>query len=117
MSTASVPVAAGTLVRRKPPWAVRRRRFLVSVADHSLLIVVAVMFLLPFAFIVLTSLMTNEQALSSHLWPHPFRWQNYIDVFREAPIWRWAITTFIYSFLATLGVHCSSIPVAYALSR
>ena len=80
-------------------------------------IVVGIMFLLPFAFIALTSLMTNEQALSSHLWPSPFRWGNYIDVFREAPIWRWAINTFIYSFLATLGVLCSSIPVAYALSR
>ena len=75
------------------------------------------MFLLPFAFIVLTSLMTNEQALSSHLWPSPFRWENYVDVFREAPIWRWAINTFIYSVLATLGVLCTSIPVAYALSR
>ena len=117
MSTASVPVAAGTLVRRKPPWAVRRKRILVAVADHSLLIVVAIMFLAPFIFIVLTSLMTNEQALSSHLWPSPFRWGNYIDVFREAPIWRWAINTFIYSVLATLGVLCSSIPVAYALSR
>jgi multiple sugar transport system permease protein len=119
VSTASVPVTAATtpLVRRKPPWAVRRRRFLVAVADHSLLIVVAVMFLLPFAFIVLTSLMTNEQALSAHLWPHPFRWQNYVDVFHQAPIWRWALNTFLYSFLATLGVLCSSIPVAYALSR
>jgi multiple sugar transport system permease protein len=118
VSTASVPVpAAGTLVRRKPPWAVRRRRFLVAVADHSLLIVVAIMFLAPFAFIVLTSLMTNEQALSAHLWPHPFRWQNYADVFHQAPILRWALNTFTYSVLATLGVLCSSIPVAYAPSR
>ena len=117
MSTASVRVPAGTLVRRKRPWAVRRRRFLVAVANHSLLIAAAAIFLMPFAFIVLTSLMTNEQALSSHLWPSPFRWRNYIDVFHEAPIWRWAINTFIYSFAATLGVLCSSIPVAYALSR
>ena len=93
MSTASVPVGAATLVRRKPPLAVRRKRLLVAVADHSLLIVVAVMFLAPFIFIVLTSLMTNEQALSSHLWPSPFRWQNYVDVFRQAPIWRWAANT------------------------
>jgi multiple sugar transport system permease protein len=89
----------------------------VAVADHSLLIAVAIMFLAPFGFIALTSLMTNEQALSSHLWPSPFRWHNYIDVFRQAPIWRWAINTFMYSVLATLGVLCSSIPVAYALSR
>ena len=112
----SVAVAQ-PFARRKVPAAVRRKRFLVAVANHSLAIAVAVIFLAPFAFIVLTSLMTNEQALSSHLWPSPFRWHNYIDVFREAPIWRWAINTFLYSVLATVGVLVSSIPVAYALSR
>ena len=54
--------------------------------------------------------MTNDQALSSKLWPHPFRWENYVDVFHEAPIWRWALNTFIYSFLATLGVLCLEHP-------
>ena len=61
--------------------------------------------------------MTNGQALSSHLWPNPFRWQNFVDVFHQAPIWRWALNTMIYAVLATLGVLVSSIPVAYALSR
>jgi multiple sugar transport system permease protein len=116
VSTASVPVSA-TLVRRKPPWAIRRKRFLLAVANHSLLIVVGVMFLAPFVFITLTALMTNEQALSEHLWPRPFRWQNFVDVFHQAPIWRWALNTMIYSCLATLGLLLSSIPVAYALSR
>ena len=110
-------VASAPLVRRRPPAAVRRRRVLVSVANHSLLIVVAAMFLAPFVFIVLTSLMTNTQALSSDLWPHPFRWSNFVDVFRQAPIWRWALNTLMYSGLATLGLLISSIPVAYALSR
>jgi multiple sugar transport system permease protein len=105
------------LVRRRPPAAVRRRRLLLSVANHSLLIVVAVMFLAPFVFMLLTALMSNSQALSSDLWPHPFRWSNFVDVFRQAPIWRWALNTLIYSGLATLGLLVSSIPVAYALSR
>ena len=117
MSSASLPLAAGSLVRRKPPWAVRRRRLLLAVANHSLLVVAALMFLSPFFFIVLTSLMTNSQALSSDLWPHPFRWQNFVDVFHQAPIWRWALNTMIYACLATLGVLVSSVPVAYALSR
>ncbi|HEY6069702.1 MAG TPA: carbohydrate ABC transporter permease [Gaiellaceae bacterium] len=116
MSTASVPVT-GTVVRRRPPASVRRRRFLMAVADHSLLIVAGIIFLLPFAFIALTALMTNDQALSSHLWPRPFRWQNFVDVFHQAPIWHWALNTMIYSCLATLGVVLSSVPVAYALSR
>jgi multiple sugar transport system permease protein len=116
MTTASVPLSAG-LVRRKPPIAVRRKRFLLSVANHSLLIAAAAAFLAPFVFIALTALMTNQQALSSDLWPHPFRWSNFTDVFSKAPIWRWTLNTMLYSTLATLGVLVSSIPVAYALAR
>jgi len=116
VSTASVEVAA-PLVRRKPPWSIRRRRLLLSIANHSLLIAAAVIFLLPFIFITLTALMTNDQALSSRLWPSPFQWDNFIEVFRVAPLWRWALNTMMYASLATLGVLISSIPVAYALSR
>jgi multiple sugar transport system permease protein len=114
MSAVAQPVA---LQRRRPPAAVRRKRFLIAVADHALLIAAAIMFLAPFVFIVLTSLMTNNQALSPRLWPEPFRWSNYTDVFHTAPIWRYALNTTYYAILATLGVLVSSIPVAYALSR
>ena len=114
MTTAAAPVA---LVRRRPPAAVRRRRFLLAVANHSLLIVAAVAFLAPFVFIVLTSLMTTNQALSASLWPHPFRLNNFIDVFTKAPLWRWTFNTMVYAVLATVGVLVSSVPVAYALAR
>jgi multiple sugar transport system permease protein len=113
----SAAVKAHPLVRRKPPASIRRRRFLVAVADNSLLIVAALMFLAPFVFVTLTALMTNGQALSPRLWPEPFRWSNFVDVFRTAPIWRYALNTFFYAGLATVGVLVSSIPVAYALSR
>jgi multiple sugar transport system permease protein len=108
---------AAALPRRKAPAAVRRRRFLVAVAQNSLLIAAAIAFLAPFAFITLTALMTNDQALSSHLWPHPFRWSNFTDVFTKAPLWRWTLNTMEYSLLATIGVIVSSVPVAYALAR
>jgi multiple sugar transport system permease protein len=113
----SAAVEARAVAQRKPPARVRRRRFLVAVADHSLLIVAALIFLAPFVFIVLTALMTDHQALSPRLWPAPFRWSNFVDVFRTAPIWRYALNTFFYAGLATIGVLVSSIPVAYALSR
>jgi multiple sugar transport system permease protein len=95
----------------------KRKKFLIAVADHSILIAAAIMFLAPFVFIVLTSLMTNDQALSPRLWPDPFQWGNFTDVFHTAPIWRYALNTTIYAVLATIGVLLSSIPVAYALSR
>jgi multiple sugar transport system permease protein len=117
MAGAGLPAAAPAFVRRRPPAAVRRRRFLVAVADHSLLIVAAIMFLSPFAFVVLTSLMGNAQALSPRLWPDPFKWSNFADVFREAPLWRYALNTAFYAVLGTVGMLVSSVPVAYALSR
>ncbi len=113
----STVTAAAPLVRRRPPRSVRRRRFLIAVAEHSLLIAAAIAFLTPFAFITLTALMTDNQALSSNLWPHPFAWHNFVTVFTKAPLWRWTLNTLQYAVLATIGVVLSSVPVAYALAR
>jgi len=117
MEAATATVPAIPAERRRPPRSVRRRRLLVTIADHSILIALAIMFLAPFAFIGLTSLMTDNQALSPNLWPQPFQWSNYSHVFSEAPILRYSLNSFIYAGLATLGVVLSSVPVAYALSR
>jgi multiple sugar transport system permease protein len=114
MTAADVSVP---FVRRRLPASVRRRRFLLAVANHSVLIAAAVAFIAPFFFITLTALMTNGQALSARLWPQPFAWHNFVDVFTTAPLWRWALNTLQYSVLATLGLVLSSVPVAYALAR
>jgi multiple sugar transport system permease protein len=66
---------------------------------------------------VLTALMTNDQSLSSKLWPHPFHWSNVTEIFHKAPMWRYTLNTMLYAGLSTIGVLVSSIPVAYALSR
>jgi multiple sugar transport system permease protein len=108
---------AAPFQRRRASRDVRRRRFLVSVADHSLLIAAAAAFLAPVVFITLTALMTNDQALSAHLWPHPFRWSNFKEAITTAPLLRWTLNTLIYAALATIGILLSSIPVAYALAK
>jgi multiple sugar transport system permease protein len=121
MSTTSapaVPVAAPSApARREMPRSVRRKRFLVAVADHSLLIAAAIAFVFPIVFMLLTSVMTNDQALSTKLWPEPFQWSNYSDVFDKAPMLRYGLNTLIYSGLATVFMLLSSVPVAYALAR
>jgi multiple sugar transport system permease protein len=105
------------VARRTRPRSARRQRLVVVVAEHAGLVALAIAFLAPLAFIVLTSLMTDRQALSPDLWPHPFRLRNYTDVFTAVPLLRYAGNTFLYATLATLGVIVSSVPVAYALSR
>ena len=123
-----VPIATATTTRPRPPTAVarprrpippavQRRRFLTEIGNHAALIAVSIMFLLPIAFIVLTALMTDGQARTPDLWPHPFRWSNFLDVFDRLPLLRYTLNTVTISALATVGVVVSCIPVAYALSR
>lgn len=102
--------------RRTVPWEVRRRRLLIATADHSVLIVLAIVFIAPFVFMILTAFMTNAQALTPKLWPAPFDFHNIVQVFDEAPMLRYAGNTFMYATLATVGLVLSSVPVAYALA-
>ena len=113
-ATLSAVEGAARTARQRSP---RRTRRLTWIAEHSILIVLAIMFISPFVFMVLTALMTNDQALSTRLWPEPFRFSNLGDVFEKAPLWRYTANTMIYASLATVGVLLSSVPVAYALSR
>jgi multiple sugar transport system permease protein len=119
IATASVsgPALRRQIVPRAVPVEERRRRLLMAVANHSIAIVISAVFVLPFIFILLTALMTQQQALTSRLWPSPFQWGNFARVFSEIPLIRYTYSTLVYAVLATIGVVVSSIPVAYALSR
>jgi multiple sugar transport system permease protein len=113
----TVTTTALALRARPVPAAVRRRRLLLEIGNHALLLAAAAIFLLPFAFVVLTSLMSDEQALTTSLWPHPFHFSNYTEVFRQSPLLRYTWNTWVIASLSTVGVVVSCVPVAYALSR
>ena len=114
MSGATV-AAAVPRTRRRTAEA-RRKAFLITVANHSVAIALTAAFVLPLFFVVATSLMTDRQMLTHDVIPHPFQWRNYIDIFKEEPLFRYGWNTFVYAGLATVGVIVSSVPVAYALS-
>jgi multiple sugar transport system permease protein len=102
--------------RRLPP-SRRRRQFLHTMGSHAVLIAVSAMFFVPMIFILLTSLMTDQQANTPALWPHPFQFSNFGQVFQTIPFWQYVGNTLLVALLSTTGVVLSSIPVAYALSR
>ena len=110
-------VTARNVIPRPLPAAEKRRRSLSSLATHSMLIVTSLMFLLPFVFVVTTGLMTDQQSLTRNIWPSPFVWGNFVDVFRRIDLWRYTLNTTLVAVLSTLGVVLSCVPVAYALSR
>jgi multiple sugar transport system permease protein len=91
--------------------------FLSFVAEHSVAIALCVMFLAPFWFIAVTAVMTDRQALTGTLWPNQWQWDNFIELWRRAPMLTWLRNSLLYSGLATGFMLLSSIPAAYALAR
>ncbi|GGR05253.1 carbohydrate ABC transporter permease [Streptomyces netropsis] len=94
-----------------------RARVLHWIAVHTTAVAAALFFVLPFVFVLLTSVMSDEQAMSGELWPHEWRWSNYAEVFRTPGFLDWWKNSLIYAGLGTLFTVCSSIPVAYALAK
>ena len=95
----------------------RNRRRLGWIADHSVAVVLSVVFLSPFVFIVLQAFMTSDQALTADLWPQTWHPENFVEVFQTAPMGTYLRNTLLYAGLATVLMLISSIPAAYALAR
>jgi multiple sugar transport system permease protein len=96
---------------------VRRQNRLAWIAKHSIAIVLTIMFVTPVVYLVLLSLMTSNQALTSDYWPNSWHFENYVDVFKVTPLPRYLLNTVIYAVSATVFMLLSSIPAAYALAK
>jgi multiple sugar transport system permease protein len=90
---------------------------LLWIAEHAVLVVLAILFLFPVVFVLLTSLMTSNQTLTGALWPQPFTLSNYVRAFTDAPLLQWFGNSLMYAVLATLFMLLSSVPAAYALAK
>lgn len=99
----------------------RRTREIISESMmHILLIAVGATFLLPFFWLLSTSLKApgKEFAFPPEWIPNPIVWQNYPDtLFGVLPFDRFFVNTFIISFLSLLGTVLSSALVAFGFAR
>jgi multiple sugar transport system permease protein len=95
----------------------RGKRTLVWVAEHAVLVALAIIFIAPIVFVFLTSVMGSDQTLTASLWPKPWEWSNYLTVFKTVPLALWFSNSAIYAVLATLFMLLSSVPAAYALAK
>ncbi|MFJ8836042.1 carbohydrate ABC transporter permease [Streptomyces sp. NPDC102424] len=95
----------------------RRKRVLNWIAVHSVAVALALFFVLPFVFVLLTSVMSDDQAMSGDLWPDSWNWSNYSTVFHTPGFLGWWRNSLMYALLGTVFTVCSSVPVAYALAK
>jgi multiple sugar transport system permease protein/sn-glycerol 3-phosphate transport system permease protein len=103
----------------KRSWAVRIRHGLGRGGIYATMWLGAVIFLIPMAFMVSTSLKTMDQVF---IWPiqwipQPPQWANYELVFKEAPFFRYILNTLIITVFGIMGNLISSALVAYPFAR
>ncbi|MBS1675712.1 MAG: carbohydrate ABC transporter permease [Actinobacteria bacterium] len=116
LMTETESVVTAPSVKKKPRGR-RRQGFLNWVAVHCVAIALAVAFMVPILFVLLTSFMDAQQALTKDLWPRTWHPENFLAVFERAPMLLFLGNSILYSGLATLFMLLSSVPVAYALAR
>lgn len=88
---------------------------------HLLRLVVALIFVIPYIWLIITSLKPLNQVFTTPLrWiPDPIMWQNYVTALTHPsfPYVRLMSNTLYYTILSTIGVTISSAIVAYAFAR
>lgn len=101
--------------RRLKPWRHYVRRLLV----YLLAIVLSIIFMIPLAWMLSTSLKLQGQVFAHPpIWiPDPIMWQNYIEVLGVAPLLRWLGNTCVVTVAATLGTLLSASMVGFGFAR
>lgn len=106
---------------RSSGWLTKKRLtgYLRSILIHTSLIPAALVFLLPFLWMLSTSLKPDTQFYDYPpvLIPSPFQWSNYPDAVTYITFFLYLRNTVTIALLATVGVLISSSLVAYSLAR
>ncbi len=98
------------------PIAKKRVKFTLA---HICLIIASIFFLVPFIWLVSTSLKPITQIFSfPPEWiPSPFRWQNYLDAMEYIPFFTYLNNTVVITIISTIGVIISCPLVAYSFAK
>jgi multiple sugar transport system permease protein len=101
-----------------------RRRFTLlglaqSLLTHAVIWVGAVVMIMPFLWMLSTSLKSQGEAVAypPEWMPDPILWSNYVDVLQSFPFFTFAFNSLKIALLGTLGQLLSTSLAAYAFSR
>ena len=114
-AVASVSQRQGARRARKP------RKLVASLLTHAVLSATAALFVVPFLWLVITSLKPLNQVFTDPpRWiPAPVQWHNYVEALTHPsfPFFLLLRNTLFYASVSTIGVVVSSAVVAYAFAR
>jgi len=95
-----------------------RRRQWRQLGVYAILTAFGALFLIPFVWVLSTSLKGNEQIFTiPPQWiPSRLRWENYMEVFRRMPVLLYLKNSVVVTVLQMIGIVASSSLVAYAFA-
>lgn len=99
--------------------SIKRQWLLQQGVIYALLVVLGILFALPFIWLVSTSFKTDSQLfVMPPIWiPDPIKWSNYRNALDYIPFWLYFKNTLTIAIPSTMGMLISSSLVAYGFSR
>lgn len=95
----------------------RGQKLIKDALAFGILTAFAVLFILPFLWMLSSSLKLQQEVYSPSWLPNPIAWNNYPDALASAPFGIYFKNSLIITILSTLGVVLSSSLVAYSFAR
>ena len=97
-------------------------RRISNTAIHIILVLISVVWLIPFVSIVIQSFRVDPHSMSRYLINHPeipFKWgfDNYVDIFTKTDFPRWYLNTFIIAIVVAVVQTIIVLCMSYTLSR
>ncbi|MBX2999882.1 MAG: carbohydrate ABC transporter permease [Caldilineaceae bacterium] len=98
---------------------IRLLRQMVSLAKYGILLLCSAFFILPWVWMISTSLKSpQELSVYPPIWiPDPIRWDNYLLAFQQAALGQYVINTLIIAVPSVIGAVLSNSLVAYGFAR
>ncbi len=95
------------------------RRSIGKIAVYALVNVLALSFLFPFFWSLMTSLKAPHEVVvfPPQVFPQRFRFENYRIVFEKVPFAGFYLNTIIVAVMSTIGAVVSTVLVAFGFSR
>ncbi len=81
------------------------------------MLALAIAFIFPFAWLIMTSFKPPAEVFSGQFWPSRWTTQNYEQVFSQVPMWRWMGNTLLVAVLGVVATVASSSLVAFGFAR
>ena len=114
---------AGALAEETAPAPAQRRTprrrwsRLTMPLVYALLVGCTIVFIYPFVWLVSASFKPRGEVFDNRLIPETFTFDNYIEVWNEAPLALWLMNSVIVTLLATVSVTIASACVAWGFAH